>query len=32
MKCESFRDLAQNCIAKGHYESGLHSTGVACNR
>jgi hypothetical protein len=32
MKCESFRDLAQNCIAKGHYTSGLHSEGVACNR
>lgn len=32
MKCKSFHDLAKNCIAKGHYESGLHSKGVACNR
>ena len=32
MKCESFHELAKNCIAKGHYTSGLHSEGVACNR
>ena len=31
MKCQSFHELAKNCIAKGHYLSGLHSEGVACN-
>jgi hypothetical protein len=32
MRCKSFHDLAKNCIEKGHYTSGLHSEGVACNR
>lgn len=31
MHCKIFHDLAKNCIAKGHYEQGVHSTGVACN-
>ena len=31
MKCKSFHDLAQNCIAKGHYVNQIHSEGVACN-
>jgi hypothetical protein len=30
-KCVSFHKLAENCIAKGHYESGKHGLGVACN-
>jgi hypothetical protein len=31
MKCESFRELQKNCIAKDHYALGFHSEGVACN-
>jgi hypothetical protein len=31
MKCKSFQELSKNCIAKNHYELGVHSRGVACN-
>jgi hypothetical protein len=31
MRCRIFHDTAKNCIAKGHYSSGLHSEGIACN-
>lgn len=31
LKCVSFHKMQENCIAKGHLESGKHGSGVACN-
>jgi hypothetical protein len=31
VKCVSFHKMQENCIAKNHYELGVHGEGVACN-
>lgn len=30
-RCGSFHRMQENCIAKNHYELGVHGEGVACN-